>query len=382
MSRKIAQGLCTSANKHREALIQQNRRQLDELEIQLRKEIGRSSSLLSQKKRLEIEHDEISQASAQEQLVLEAQQMKDRYRNMLIVEEKLHSAEARAKRADTEVAKLSELPAAIEKLQTELFQWQREVMEIASAATADEALPALKLLSHAKSQAKNELSEQSAVLAEKEGMLTQAQQQLKQAEGGLVTAAAAAARSQNLAEMSDKKARMLLKDNQSLKDLLASYSEEQQMSGSEDLQMQIASLEESLGRGEYNSGTTKVLHFIRSPEAELARQADQAKLETLQAENEALRSQLSHGIEMSDESQSENVAAAMAKAHVVGLERKVQELEKSRTRLQQKEIALMPNDFTNQHLRKEVQTFLERYQSAPAFTANYTLEMFQKDTQC
>ena len=49
-------------------------------------------------------------------------------RNMLIVEEKLHSAEARAKRADTEVAKLSELPAAIEKLQTELFQWQREVM--------------------------------------------------------------------------------------------------------------------------------------------------------------------------------------------------------------------------------------------------------------
>lgn len=48
----------------------------------------------------------------------------------------------------------------------------------------------------------------------------------------------------------------------------------------------------------------------------------------------------------------------------------------------QKEIALMPNDFTNQHLRKEVQTFLERYQSAPAFTANYTLEMFQKDTQC
>ena len=66
-----------------------------------------------------------------------------------------------------------------------------------------------------------------------------------------------------------------------------------------------------------------MLHFIRSPEAELARQADQAKLETLQAENEALRSQLSHGIEMSDESQSENVAAAMAKAHVVGLERKV-----------------------------------------------------------
>ena len=67
------------------------------------------------------------------------------------------------------------------------------------------------------------------------GMLTQAQQQLKQAEGGLVTAAAAAARSQNLAEMSDKKARMLLKDNQSLKDLLASYSEEQQMSGGTDV---------------------------------------------------------------------------------------------------------------------------------------------------
>ncbi len=48
----------------------------------------------------------------------------------------------------------------------------------------------------------------------------------------------------------------------------------------------------------------------------------------------------------------------------------------------QKEVHLTPSDFTRQHLKTEVQTFLDRYKSAPAFLANYTMEMFQKDTQC
>ena len=47
-----------------------------------------------------------------------------------------------------------------------------------------------------------------------------------------------------------------------------------------------------------------------------------------------------------------------------------------------KEVILHQTDFTRQQLKTEVQTFLERYKSAPAFLANYTIEMFQKDTQC
>lgn len=47
-----------------------------------------------------------------------------------------------------------------------------------------------------------------------------------------------------------------------------------------------------------------------------------------------------------------------------------------------KEIKLLPTEFTQQHLRKEIQTFLEGYKSVPAFTANYTLDMVQKDPIC
>lgn len=82
-------------------------------------------------------------------------------------------------------------------------------------------------------------------------------------------------------------------------------------------------LQERLGRGELNTATTKVLHFIRNPEAELARQAEQAKLEGLQATNDALRLQLSQETRNEPGSDAESVAAAMAKAQVVSLERKV-----------------------------------------------------------
>ena len=47
-----------------------------------------------------------------------------------------------------------------------------------------------------------------------------------------------------------------------------------------------------------------------------------------------------------------------------------------------KDITLLPNDFTRQHLSKEIQTFLDGYKSVPAFTANYTLDMYQKDPIC
>jgi len=33
-------------------------------------------------------------------------------------------------------------------------------------------------------------------------------------------------------------------------------------------------------------------------------------------------------------------------------------------------------------LAREVETFIDRFRSVPAFTANLTMELFQKQTQC
>lgn len=33
-------------------------------------------------------------------------------------------------------------------------------------------------------------------------------------------------------------------------------------------------------------------------------------------------------------------------------------------------------------LSREVETFIDRFRSVPAFTANLTMELFQKQTQC
>lgn len=50
--------------------------------------------------------------------------------------------------------------------------------------------------------------------------------------------------------------------------------------------------QERLGRGEYNAATTRVLHFKFNPEAEMAREARDARLAELESENEALRQTL------------------------------------------------------------------------------------------
>ncbi len=42
---------------------------------------------------------------------------------------------------------------------------------------------------------------------------------------------------------------------------------------------------------------------------------------------------------------------------------------------------LLPNDFVAKRLRQEVDTFIGRFKSIPAFTANLTMENFQKHTQ-
>ncbi len=51
-------------------------------------------------------------------------------------------------------------------------------------------------------------------------------------------------------------------------------------------------MQERLGRGEYNAATTRVLHFKYNPEAELAREARDARVAELESENEALRENL------------------------------------------------------------------------------------------
>lgn len=42
---------------------------------------------------------------------------------------------------------------------------------------------------------------------------------------------------------------------------------------------------------------------------------------------------------------------------------------------------LLPTLYSDR-LRREVETFLNKFKSVPAFTANLTMELFQKQTQC
>lgn len=44
-----------------------------------------------------------------------------------------------------------------------------------------------------------------------------------------------------------------------------------------------------LGRGEFNPETTRVLHFVRNPEAEAHRQMADARIAELDAENKVRR---------------------------------------------------------------------------------------------
>ncbi len=43
---------------------------------------------------------------------------------------------------------------------------------------------------------------------------------------------------------------------------------------------------------------------------------------------------------------------------------------------------LLPNEWVTKRLQQEVATFIGRFKSIPAFTANLTMETFQKNTQC
>ncbi|KAL4423583.1 hypothetical protein ABPG77_004623 [Micractinium sp. CCAP 211/92] len=211
----------------------------------------------------------------------------------------------------------------------------------------------------------------------------------------------------------------------------------------ENLGKQLALLQERLGRGEYNAATTRVLHFKYNPEAELAREARDARVAELESENEALRENLGR-LEAAAAQGKTNEAAAgsMRVAQLEGetnlLRRRVAELQKGMERLQQvfnkqitlfreavyilfgyrvematdpaarefkaqfvlrpqhaedgaaqlvfrmlrdNRMVLVPTDLSAR-LQREVETFIDRFRSIPAFTANLTMDCFQKQTQC
>ena len=60
----------------------------------------------------------------------------------------------------------------------------------------------------------------------------------------------------------------------------------------EGLVREVGLLQARVGAGEFNAATTKVLHFRHNPEAELAREARDARVAELESENDALRAQV------------------------------------------------------------------------------------------
>ncbi len=94
-------------------------------------------------------------------------------------------------------------------------------------------------------------------------------------------------------------------------------------------------MQERLGRGEFNPDTTRVLHFVRNPEAEQQRETAVARIEELELENTALRGQLQQ-LEVQQRQQQQpgqgtaagaaeehGVAAAVSEAEIAILKRKV-----------------------------------------------------------
>ncbi|KAA6425687.1 MAG: hypothetical protein FRX49_04584 [Trebouxia sp. A1-2] len=212
----------------------------------------------------------------------------------------------------------------------------------------------------------------------------------------------------------------------------------------EDQSKELALLQERLGKGEFDRSKTRVIHFKHNPEAEAVEKAQQSKCSTLQAENTALKGQLQKLEGHSAAAAAGSIDVAVQEAQITVLQHKVADLEKAKTRLSQvfkaqiagfreacyqmfgyqvdvvaeaaavkagKAAAVSLYTLTPQHaddanaklqfrmnregkmqlvtshyvqnrLSKEVETFIDRFNSIAAFTANYTMEQFQKQTQC
>ncbi|KFM22749.1 Mitotic spindle assembly checkpoint protein MAD1 [Auxenochlorella protothecoides] len=191
----------------------------------------------------------------------------------------------------------------------------------------------------------------------------------------------------------------------------------------EALAARAEALQARVARGDFDPATTRVLHLRLNPEAELAREARDARVERLESENAALAQSLAR--------------LEALEGEVSLLRRRANELQKANDRLQQvfrrqitqfreavyllfgyrvemmtdpsaREIrarfvlrpqhedegaelvfdllrsgvlALVPTALTTGRLAQEAATFVDRFRSIPAFTANLTLENFQRQTQ-
>lgn len=206
----------------------------------------------------------------------------------------------------------------------------------------------------------------------------------------------------------------------------------------ENLEQQIALLEERVARGEYNPATTKVLHLRSNPEAELHRVAQESRIAELESENDALKSNVQRLEAAAGGGESGGLRVAQLEGEGNLLRRRLAEAQKAADRLQKvftrqiatfrdaikglfgyavemssdpnvKEfraqfvlrpqfadeagaelafrmlpdgrIAFMKTEYATRRLSREVETFVERYKSIPAFTANLTMENFQRQTQ-
>ncbi len=82
-------------------------------------------------------------------------------------------------------------------------------------------------------------------------------------------------------------------------------------------------MQERVGSGVYNTKTTKVLHFIRNPEAEAVKELQSSQMANLAAENEALRAQIER---TGGGEGAGSVETAVLQAEIAVLKRKVHDL--------------------------------------------------------
>ena len=208
-------------------------------------------------------------------------------------------------------------------------------------------------------------------------------------------------------------------------------------------QREVESLARRVGRGEFDPAKTKVLHLVHNPEAEAHRTEAQRELEVLRAENGELRSQL-RGRPAPPEGEGEAptpgaggeaaVSSAVASAEITVLRRRVADLEKRETRFKtvfkeqisafreacyflfgyridmamEKQqthfvirsifstdgdedirfrftagegVEMLPLERpSSKELELNIKTFVHQFKCVPAFTANLTIEMFNKTT--
>lgn len=206
------------------------------------------------------------------------------------------------------------------------------------------------------------------------------------------------------------------------------------------LQQQVAALEKRVSAGDFNPLNTRVVHFKDNPEAIFERESTKALIAQLESENEALKTtvlQFEHA--PTDLAVSGSLKVAQLEGENSLLSKRLAEVQKTSERLQQiftRQIAifreavlllfgyrvemisdpsqrdcraqftltpagqehnhhsslafklmrdgcmvLQPTTATIKQYTREIETFIERFKSIPAFIANLTMENFQKDTK-